>query len=118
MEHLETSPVTVTEIRKETACDPVLARVLQNIQSGWPDACEDGEIKPVWSRRTELSSQQECLLWGSCVVVPPSLHSCAAPPTAFLHPWVWPSQPWARLHCDYAGPFLGHRLVVMDAHSK
>ena len=30
-----------------------------------------------------------------------------------------PLHPWARLHCDYAGPFLGHRfLVVIDAYSK
>ena len=35
------------------------------------------------------------------------------------HPWVWPSRPWARLHCDYAGPFLGHRfLVVINAYSQ
>ncbi len=26
------------------------------------------------------------------------------PPKAPLHPWPWPSQPWSRLHIDYAGP--------------
>ena len=30
------------------------------------------------------------------------------PPTAPLHPWEWPKQPWSRLHADYAGPFQGH----------
>lgn len=41
------------------------------------------------------------------------------PPASLLHPWEWPSQPWRRLHIDYAGPFLNRMfLVVVDAHSK
>ena len=31
---------------------------------------------------------------------------CAALPVAPLHPWKWPTRPWARLHLDYVGPFL------------
>ena len=43
----------------------------------------------------------------------------ATPPVAPLHPWTWLSRPWSRIHVDYAGPYLGHRfLVVIDAHSK
>lgn len=42
-----------------------------------------------------------------------------APAVAPLHPWEWPSQPWSRLHLDFAGAFLGHMyLVFVDAHSK
>ncbi|XP_048590142.1 uncharacterized protein K02A2.6-like [Nematostella vectensis] len=42
-----------------------------------------------------------------------------APSTAPLHPWEWPSRPWSRIHIDYAGPFEGHRfLVIGDAYSK
>ena len=45
--------------------------------------------------------------------------SRASPPAAPLHPWTWPTRPWSRLHIDYAGPYLGHRfLVVVYAHSK
>ena len=41
------------------------------------------------------------------------------PPKAPLHPWEWPQRPWARLHADYAGPFLGKMfLIVVDAYSK
>ena len=41
------------------------------------------------------------------------------PPAAPLHPWIWPSQPWKRMHIDFAGPFKGHMsLVAVDAHSK
>ena len=45
--------------------------------------------------------------------------SRAAPAAAPLHPWEWPSQPWSRLHLDFAGPFLGKMfLIIVDAHSK
>ena len=41
------------------------------------------------------------------------------PPVAPLHPWAWPTRPWARLHLNYAGPVQGKMiLVLIDAHSK
>ena len=43
----------------------------------------------------------------------------SSPPPAPLHPWKWPTRPWARLHLDFAGPFCGKTFLVMiDAHSK
>ena len=45
--------------------------------------------------------------------------ACPAPAKAPLHPWAWPSQPWQRVHVDYAGPVAGKMLlVIVDAHSK
>ena len=88
MEHLENSPVTATEIRKTTARDPVLACILQNVQSRWPDECGHEELKPYWSRRTELSTQQGCLLWGSRVVVPSSLRESMPKELHDTHPGV------------------------------
>ena len=42
-----------------------------------------------------------------------------APPSAPLHPWVWPTKPWERVHLDFAGPFQNTTfLVAVDAHSK
>ena len=41
------------------------------------------------------------------------------PPESPLHPWVNPERPWARLHIDFAGPFLGRWfLILVDAFSK
>lgn len=41
------------------------------------------------------------------------------PVKAPLHPWDWPTEPWSRIHLDFAGPFLGHMyLIIADAHSK
>ena len=41
------------------------------------------------------------------------------PPVAPLQPWEWPQRPWARVHMDYTGLFLGQQfLILVDAHSK
>ena len=42
-----------------------------------------------------------------------------SPAPAPLHPWLWPTKPWRRIHVDFAGPFEGKTfLIVVDAHSK
>ena len=42
-----------------------------------------------------------------------------APPVAPLHPWIWPTKPWERIHVDFAGLFQNKMfLIVVDAHSK
>ena len=41
------------------------------------------------------------------------------PTSAPLHPWIWPSQPWARVHLDFAGPFMNRNfLLAVDAFLK
>ena len=41
------------------------------------------------------------------------------PAVAPLQSWVWPAQPWKRVHIDFAGPYQGSMfLVAVDAHSK
>ena len=43
----------------------------------------------------------------------------SAPPTAQIHPWVFPARPWSRIHVDFAGPISGCMyMVVVDAYSK
>ena len=40
-------------------------------------------------------------------------------PMTPLHPWKWPTRPWARLHLDYASPVKGKMyLSIVDAHYK
>ena len=42
-----------------------------------------------------------------------------APAPVPLHPWLWPTKPWQRIHVDFAGPFLGRMfLVVVNVHVK
>ena len=112
---------------------------------------ESKTLQPYLTRRSELTVECGCLLWGVRVVVPNKLqqqvlkelheghpgivrmkklarsyvwwpgldsnieelvNSCpqcqvakSASPKTPLHPWVWPSKLWERIHVDFAGPF-------------
>ena len=75
MEHMDRSPVAAHQIRQWTNRDPLLSRVVHQVQKGWPEHCAAEELKPFASRSTELSVQDGCLLWGIRVVVPPKARS-------------------------------------------
>ena len=106
MESLEMSPVTVTQIRRWTDCDPVLAKVCKFVQQGWPRLVSQ-DLQPFHSRQLELSIQDQCLLWGSCIIVPYpgrekiiSLlhegHSGICKMKSLAHNYVW----WPRIDAD------------------
>ena len=161
---MESLPVTCQQVQTATRNDPLLSKILLFTKQGWPTQVQD-EFKPFFSRRQELSVEDECLLWGIRVIIPKKLQqhvlqelhrdhpgmtrmkclarsflwwpgldkdienlvkSCLpcqsekpSPAAAPLHPWVWPTKPWQRIHVDFAGPFMGSMyLVVVDAHSK
>lgn len=66
-------PVDAERIARLTKQDPKLSRVLRWIKHGWPDEKPSEEFQPYYVRRDELSAYRDCILWGSRVVVPPSL---------------------------------------------
>ena len=72
MEFLDSSPVSVDQIRSWTARDPVLSTVLQYVKSGWPHGGEvlQPALRPYKSRMSELSVQDGCVLWGARIIVP------------------------------------------------
>ena len=48
----------------------------------------------------------------------PGSEKCTIPAVP-LHPLVWLTMLWQRIHVDFAGPFIGRQfLIVVDAHSK
>lgn len=73
---LETAPVTQLDsalVSAATKKDPVLSRVLLMTMNGWPSKLSDEKFKPYFCRRNELSVHQNCVLWGSRVIIPTSL---------------------------------------------
>ena len=70
MEHLADSPITAKQIQVWTRRDPTLSTVLHYLQHGWP-AKVNSNLSSYFSRRTELSVHEGCVLWGSRVVIPP-----------------------------------------------
>ncbi|KAJ8351825.1 hypothetical protein SKAU_G00233010 [Synaphobranchus kaupii] len=71
LENLATFPVKAHDIRTWTRSDPVLSVVLTFVRCGWPATVTGEDLKPYFWRRHELSIQDNCLLWGSRMVVPP-----------------------------------------------
>jgi hypothetical protein len=71
MELLETTPIRAEQVKNWTKRTPILSRVLKFIKQGWPSKCPDVELQPYFQRRDELSVQDDCILWGNRVVVPP-----------------------------------------------
>ena len=132
--------MTARHIRVWTRRDPILFKVKDYIEHGWPSD-HDKELADYRAKQTELSVYHGCVLWGARVVVPPQGHKAVlqepkglarmfvwwpgldtdsqTPPLAPLQPWKWPSRPWVQLHMDFAGPFQGKMiLIVIDSHSK
>ena len=91
------------------------ATVLEELHQGHPGVCRMKSLARgvVWWPGMDKDIEnmiQDC-------------HQCQvnrkSPAPAALHPWEWPTRPWARLHIDHAGPFLGKQfLVLVDAYSK
>lgn len=71
---LATTPVKAAHIALLTGRDPILSRVRNFVLRGWPgDTRQEIELQPYYRRRCELSVVDGCLLWGSRVVIPPSV---------------------------------------------
>lgn len=66
-------PITAREIMIETRKDPTLARALDFTQHGWPERFTEPNLQPYFIRRTELTVENGCLLWGNRVIIPMSL---------------------------------------------
>ena len=63
-------PITAKDIGKATLLDPVLSKALELVMTGWPEECNQEDLKPYYTRRHELSCEQNCILWGSRVIIP------------------------------------------------
>ena len=81
-------PILAKDIARETQLDSVLSKVLHFVMSGWPEKCEDEELKPYYHRRLELSCEQSCILWGLRVIIPPSLRAKMLKELHWEHPGV------------------------------
>ena len=70
-EILNSTPVSVNEIRTGTRCDPILSQVVKYVQQGWPNHNSEQVFKLYFTGKDEFSVQDGCLLWGNRVEVPP-----------------------------------------------
>ena len=69
---IESLPVTVSKLRVTTASDKLLSKVIRYTKGQWPHQVPQ-VLWPFFNRRTELTVEEGCLLWGYRVVVPQRL---------------------------------------------
>ncbi len=60
----------------------------------------------VWWPGITKDIEQTVRLYSSC-----QMHQ-STPSVAPLHPWSWPTRPWARLYLGYAGPVQGKMILT------
>ncbi|KAK3089020.1 hypothetical protein FSP39_000173 [Pinctada imbricata] len=71
LQHFDETSVTSSKIKRWTLKNALFSRVLHYVKSGWPAKCPSVEMRPFFDRRNELSCQDDILLWGCRVIIPP-----------------------------------------------
>ena len=71
----ETPVINFSSVSRLSRLDSVLSKVLKFVLEGWPSRLTkyQEDIRPYFERRTELSTEQGCVLWGSRIIVPEKL---------------------------------------------
>lgn len=97
-----TLPVKPEVLRQETARDLKLSKVLTFMSQGWPEKLEP-DLQHYFTRRSELSLEAGCLLWGIKVVVPPKLQKQVLVELHTSHPGIVKMKSLARTHVWWPG---------------
>ena len=72
-EQLGPMVVTSKQVKYFTAHNPVLSAVVRFTFQGWPTKVDNHGLQPYCCRRLELTVIDNCLLWGSRVIIPPQI---------------------------------------------
>ncbi|XP_036146047.1 uncharacterized protein K02A2.6-like [Monomorium pharaonis] len=72
---LNTVPLHAGDVARATQKDRVLTKVIEFTLSGWARDVEDEALKPYFTKRHELSVENNCLLLGNKVIIPESLRT-------------------------------------------
>ena len=69
---IQALPLTFRDIKLATKRDATLSRVLEYVKMTWPKEVPKN-VQPYVQHQTELSVENDCLLWRTRVVIPKSL---------------------------------------------
>ena len=69
---IQTFPLAFQDIKLAMKCDGTLSRALDYVKMGWPKEVLNN-VQPHVQHETELSVENDCLLWGTRVVISKSL---------------------------------------------
>ena len=99
---MQALPVTVERLQTATRQDPVLSKVLLYAREGWPTETPE-EYKTFLNRKHELSTEGDCLLWDTGVVVPSKLRARLVEELHRDHPGVTRMKAVARSYMWWPG---------------
>ena len=102
LNHMGESPVTARHIRVWTRRDPILSKVKDYIEHGWPSE-RDKELADDRAKQTELSVYHSCVLWGATVVVPPQGRKAVLQELHEGHPGMTRAKGLARMFVRWPG---------------
>ena len=93
-------PVQAADVAQATCTDSVLGKLLICLRQGWPQEVPAALI-PFWRRRTELTLEGDCIMWGIRVVVPQRLRQQVLDELHLGHPGVIRMKSLARSHVGW-----------------
>ena len=100
LQFLDKVPVSASQICTWTRRDPVISKVMEYIQTKWPDREDDVNRKAYF---LELSLQSGCILWGNRVVVPHQGRQQLLQELHKAHPGISRMKSLARLYILWPG---------------
>ena len=99
---LEALPITIRHLRAATHSDILLSKVYRYTKRGWPQRVSQA-LRPFYERRSELTVEEGCLLWGIRVLVPLKLRGKLLQELHTDHPGVTRMKSVARSHMWWPG---------------
>jgi hypothetical protein len=103
MLYIENLPITASDIKEATRKDVTLGQVLDHILNGWPGHTKNPAVVPYFTRRTELTVEEGCVLWGNRVVVPDRFHEQLLDELHSVHPGMCHMKAIARSYIWWPG---------------
>jgi len=91
-------PVKAHQIARDMAHDKTLARVLAFTEWLEHSGVHDPDLKPYFIQHHDLSIEQDCLIWGLRVIIPPNLREPILKELHWSHPGVARMKSMARSH--------------------
>ena len=95
-------PVHASQVMTATRTDPLLSKVMRYARTGWPAKVPD-ELRPLWRKREEIAVEDDCVLWGTRVIVPVKLRQQVLGELHRGHPGVVRMKALARSHVWWPG---------------
>ena len=94
-------PVIVDDIKRETANDRTLNKVMDCLRSNYWYNEEKTEFSSYYLKRQELFIEDDVLMWGLRVVIPESLRSIILKDLHWQHPGIVRMKGLCRIHAWY-----------------